>query len=210
MSFTSEIKEELTKLNSLKDEKKDFLRRVFLLDGYIANPEKEYHLEILTDEKSLADIICEILKEYNINAKVIEKKYKFATYVKEADRIALFLNIIGAHNSLFKFEDAKVVHEMNNQINRVVNCETANLSKIVNTAVRQVEAIKKIKNKLGFNDLPDNLKEIAKVRLENPEVSLMEIGKLLNPPLGKSGVNHRLKKLEEIAESLWRVYPNYM
>ena len=196
MSFTSEIKEELTKLNSLKDEKKDFLRRVFLLDGYIANPEKEYHLEIL--------------KEYNINAKVIEKKYKFATYVKEADSIALFLNIVGAHNSLFKFEDAKVVHEMNNQINRVVNCETANLSKIVNTAVRQVEAIKKIKNKLGFNDLPDNLREIAEVRLKNPEVSLLELGKLLNPPLGKSGVNHRLKKLEEIAESLWRVYPNYM
>ena len=99
---------------------------------------------------------------------------------------------------------------MNNQINRVVNCETANLSKIVNTAVRQVEAIKKIKNKLGFNNLPDNLKEIAEVRLKNPEVSLMELGKLLNPPLGKSGVNHRLKKLEEIAESLWRIYPNYM
>lgn len=202
MSFSSEIKEELTKLNSLKDEKKDFLRRVFLLDGYIANPEKEYHLEILTDEKSLADVICEILKEYGINAKVIEKKYKFATYVKEADSIALFLNIIGAHNSLFKFEDAKVVHEMNNQINRVVNCETANLSKIVNTAVRQVEAIKKIKSKLGFNNLPDNLREIAEVRLKNPEVSLLELGKLLNPPLGKSGVNHRLKKLEEIAEDL--------
>ena len=202
MSFTSEIKEELTKLNSLKDEKKDFLRRVFLLDGYIANPEKEYHLEILTDEKSLADIICEILKEYNINAKVIEKKYKFATYVKEADSIALFLNIIGSHNSLFKFEDAKIVHEMNNQINRVVNCETANLSKIVNTAVRQVEAIKKIKNKIGFNNLPNNLREIAQIRLDNPEVSLLELGKLLNPPLGKSGVNHRLKKLEEIAESL--------
>ncbi len=202
MSFSAEIKEEISKINELKEEKKDFLRRVFLLDGYIANPEKEYHLEILTDEKSLADIICEILKEYGISAKVIEKKYKFATYVKEADSIALFLNIIGAHNALFKFEDAKITHEMNNQINRVVNCETANLSKIVNTAVRQVEAIKKIKKKVGFNNLPENLREIAELRLKNPEISLLELGKLLNPPLGKSGVNHRLKKLEEIANEL--------
>lgn len=202
MSFSAEIKEELSELKSLKDEKKDFLRRVFLLDGYIANPEKEYHLEILTDEKALADIICEILKEYNITAKVIEKKYKFATYVKEADSIALFLNIIGAHKALFKFEDAKVVHEMNNQINRMVNCETANLSKIVNTAVRQIEAIKKIESEIGFGNLPDGLKEIAELRLKNPEISLMELGKLLNPPLGKSGVNHRLKKLEDIANGL--------
>ncbi len=202
MSFSAEIKEELSELKSLKDEKKDFLRRVFLLDGYIANPEKEYHLEILTDEKALADIICEILKEYNITAKVIEKKYKFATYVKEADSIALFLNIIGAHKALFKFEDAKVVHEMNNQINRMVNCETANLSKIVNTAVRQIEAIKKIESEIGFSNLPDGLKEIAELRLKNPEISLMELGKLLNPPLGKSGVNHRLKKLEDIANGL--------
>lgn len=202
MSFSAEIKEEISKLTELNDEKKDFLRRVFLLDGYIANPEKEYHLEILTDEKSLADIICEILKDYGITAKVIEKKYKFATYVKEADSIALFLNIIGAHKALFKFEDAKIVHEMNNQINRVVNCETANLSKIVNTAVRQIEAIKKIKDKVGFSNLPDNLREIAELRLNNPEISLSELGKILNPPLGKSGVNHRLKKLEEIANEL--------
>lgn len=202
MSFSAEIKEEISKLTELNDEKKDFLRRVFLLDGYIANPEKEYHLEILTDEKSLADIICEILKDYGITAKVIEKKYKFATYVKEADSIALFLNIIGAHKALFKFEDAKIVHEMNNQINRVVNCETANLSKIVNTAVRQIEAIKKIKDKVGFSNLPDNLREIAELRLNNPEISLSELGKFLNPPLGKSGVNHRLKKLEEIANEL--------
>lgn len=202
MSFSAEIKEEISKLAELNDEKKDFLRRVFLLDGYIANPEKEYHLEILTDEKSLADIICEILKDYGITAKVIEKKYKFATYVKEADSIALFLNIIGAHKALFKFEDAKIVHEMNNQINRVVNCETANLSKIVNTAVRQIEAIKKIKDKVGFSNLPDNLREIAELRLNNPEISLSELGKILNPPLGKSGVNHRLKKLEEIANEL--------
>lgn len=202
MSFSSEIKDELNQLKTDKNEKKDFLRRVFLLDGYIANPEKEYHLEILTDEKQMAVIIAELLGEFGINAKIIEKKYKFATYVKESESIALFLNIIGAHKALFKFEDAKVVHEMNNQINRVVNCETANLSKIVNTAVRQVEAIKKIDNKMGLKNLPDSLKEIAELRLKNPEMSLADLGKLLKEPIGKSGVNHRLKKLEEIAESL--------
>lgn len=202
MSFTSEIKSELIELKNDKNNKKDFLRRVFLLDGYIANPEKEYHMEILTDERDLANIICELLVEFGISAKVIEKKYKFATYVKEAESIALFLNIIGAHKALFKFEDIKVTHEMNNQINRVVNCETANLSKIVNTAVRQVEAIKKIKEKKGFKSLPENLREVAELRLENPEASLADLGKLLEKPLGKSGVNHRLKKLEEIAEGL--------
>lgn len=202
MSFSSETKDELKELKTDKNEKKDFLRRVFLLDGYIANPEKEYHLEILTDEKEMALIISELLGEFGINAKIIEKKYKFATYVKEAESIALFLNIIGAHKALFKFEDAKVIHEMNNQINRVVNCETANLSKIVNTAVRQVEAIKKIDNKMGLKNLPDNLKEIAELRLKNPEMSLADLGKLLKEPIGKSGVNHRLRKLEEIADSL--------
>jgi DNA-binding protein WhiA len=202
MSFSSEIKSELNELKNEKNEKKDFLRRVFLLDGYIANPEKEYHLEILTDQKEIASIICELLAEFGINAKIIEKKYKFATYVKEAESIALFLNIIGAHKALFKFEDAKVVHEMNNQINRVVNCETANLSKIVNTAVRQVEAIKKIDSKMGLKNLSENLREIAELRLKNPEMSLADLGKLLKEPIGKSGVNHRLKKLEEIAEGL--------
>lgn len=202
MSFSSEIKKELNELKFEKDEKKDFLRRVFLLNGYIASPDKEYHLEILTDEEELAYIICDLLKEFGINAKVIEKKYKYATYVKEAESIALFLNIIGAHRSLFKFEDAKVTHEMNNQINRVVNCETANLSKIVNTAVRQVDAIKKIDEKMGINKLPENLREIARLRLENPEMSLADLGALLKAPLSKSGVNHRLKKIEEIADSL--------
>ena len=202
MSFTSDIKDELNTLKHEKNEKKDFLRRVFLLNGYIANPEKEYHLEILTDEKELANIICELLNEFGILAKVIEKKYKYATYVKEAESIALFLNIIGAHKSLFKFEDTKVVHEMNNQVNRIVNCETANLSKIVNTAVRQVEAIKKIKEKKGFDGLPESLKEIAELRIQNPEMSLTDLGKLLKNPLSKSGVNHRLKKLEDISKEL--------
>ena len=202
MSFTSEIKDEIKLLKKENVEQKDFLRRVFLLNGSIADPEREYHLELISDSLEIAEIIKDILCDFGVNARVIEKKYNYSTYVKEAESIALFLNIIGAHNSLLKFENVKVTHEMNNQINRVVNCETANLSKIVNTAVRQIEAINKIKDKMGLSNLPKGLYEIAKLRLENPDMGLLELGKLLSPPLGKSGVNHRLKKLEEIANEL--------
>lgn len=202
MSFTAEVKNELIGLSDENNEQKDFLRKVFLLSGSVANPDKEYHLEILTDSKELADSICSLLDEFGITAKVIEKKYKFSTYIKEADSIALFLNIIGAHDALFKFEDSKIMHEMNNKINREVNCETANLSKIVDTSVRQIEAIKKLKDRNIFEKLPESLKEIANLRLENPDISLGELGKLLKTPIGKSGVNHRLKKLEEVAEDI--------
>jgi len=202
VSFTSDIKNEIMSLTEEQDNKKAFLREVFLLNGSVIDPEKEYHLEILTDDYQMAEEICKTLEFYHISAKIIEKKYKYAAYVKEAESIALFLNIIGAHNALFHFENAKVMHEMNNQINRMVNCETANLSKIVNTAIRQIEAINKIKETVGLETLPENLKEIALLRLENPEAGLAELGQMLRVPVGKSGVNHRLKKIEEIAEKL--------
>lgn len=202
MSFTLDVKNEIKKLNSEHNEKKDFLRRVFLLNGSIIDPEKEYHMEILSDSKELANVICEVLNEFGVSAKVIEKKYNYSTYVKEAESIALFLNIIGAHMALLNFENIKVTHEMNNQINRVVNCETANLSKIVNTAIRQIEAINKIKYTIGLASLPEGLREIAELRLENVDMGLEELGKLLSTPLGKSGVYHRLKKIEEIAKDL--------
>lgn len=202
MSFTSDIKNEIMTLKQEKDEQKAFLREAFLLNGSIVDPDKEYHLEILTDSYESAIKICEILAIYKISAKIIEKKYKYAAYVKEAESIALFLNIIGAHNALFQFEDSKVRHEMNNQINRMVNCETANLTKIVNAAVRQIDAINKIKDSMGLENLPENLREIALLRLENPEAGLAELGAMLRIPVGKSGVNHRLKKIEDIAEKL--------
>ena len=202
MSFSTDIKDELKLLDKDNDEKKDFLRRVFLLNGSIIDPMTEYHLEVVSDSKELAYTICDLLIEYGINAKVIEKKYNYATYVKEAESIALFLNIIGAHKALLDFENIKVMHEMNNQINRVVNCETANLSKIVNAAVRQIDAINKIKDTIGLASLPEGLREIAELRLKNPDMGLEELGKLLSKPLGKSGVNHRFKKIEEIADGI--------
>ena len=202
MSFSLDVKNELKLISKDSDEKKDFLRRVFLLNGSIIDPNKEYHLEIFSDSKELAETICDILIEFGVNAKIIEKKYNYATYIKEAESIALFLNIIGAHQALLNFENIKVMHEMNNQINRVVNCETANLSKIVNAAVRQIDAINKIKDTIGLNNLPEGLREIAELRLKNPDMGLEELGKLLSKPLGKSGVNHRFKRIEEIAENI--------
>lgn len=196
-SFTLEVKNEIEKV-SFEDETKEFLRTAFMNSGSIADPHKEYHLEILTDTIDMAQNLIDILKLFGIEAKFLEKKYKFVVYIKSSEMIALFLNIIGAHNSLFKFEDEKVMHELNNNINRVVNCETANISKIVNTSLRQIEIIKKI----GIENLPESLQEIARLRCENPEMSLKELGELLKVPLGKSGVNHKLKKIESLYSDL--------
>jgi len=192
-TFTLEVKDEIKDI-LFDEEEKEFLKNVFLMSGSIADPHKEYHLEILTDTLEMSQNIIDILKGFGIEAKFLEKKYKFVVYIKSSEMIALFLNIIGAHNSLFKFEDEKVMHELNNNINRVVNCETANISKIVNTSLRQIEIIKKI----GIENLPENLQEVARLRCENPEMSLKEIGEMLKVPLGKSGVNHKLKKIESL------------
>ena len=192
-TFTHEVKQEIRDI-FLPDEVQDFLKDYFYKNGSIGNPDKTYHLEILTDTIEEANDIIQILKSFKIKSKSIEKKYKYAVYVKDAESIALFLNIIGAHNSLFKFENAKAMHEMNNDINRIVNCETANIAKTVNTAIKHINMI----NKIGIDNLPESLKEIAKLRCENPEANLTELGNMLSKPLTKSGVNHKLKKIEEI------------
>lgn len=196
-SFTYEVKQEIKDI-FLPDETMDWLKDFFYKNGSIVNPEKAYHMELQADEIDEANEIVTILKSFKIKAKILEKKYKYTVYVKGAENIALFLNIIGAHNSLFKFENAKAMHEMNNDINRIVNCETANIAKTVNTAIRQINMIKQI----GIDNLPDSLKEIARLRCENPEANLSELGEMLTVPLTKSGVNHKLKKIELIASQM--------
>lgn len=196
-SFTREVKQEIKDI-FLPDETMDWLKDFFYKNGSIVNPEKAYHMELQADEIEEANEIVAILKDFKIKAKILEKKYKYTVYVKGAENIALFLNIIGAHNSLFKFENAKAMHEMNNDINRIVNCETANIAKTVNTAIRQINMIKQI----GIDNLPDSLKEIARLRCENPEANLSELGEMLTVPLTKSGVNHKLKKIELIASQM--------
>jgi DNA-binding protein WhiA len=179
-----------------------FIRGVFLGSGSISDPEKSYHMEFVTHHEAFSEGFKELLNAYGLNAKVIVRKNHYVVYLKEGDQIVDVLNIIGAHKTLFEFENTRVVKYMRNSVNRVVNCETANLNKTVNAAFRQTEAIEVIRDRMGLEALPDNLRAIAELRLDQPELSLTELGQQFSPPLGKSGINHRLKKLEKIAEKL--------
>jgi len=182
--------------------RKSFLRAAFLSGGSISDPEKTYHLEISTRNKMCTEIIIELLKDYDINVKIITRKGNYVAYIKEGENIVDFLNIIGAHSALMELENVRILKGMRNGVNRIVNCETANLGKTVNASVRQVDNIKLIKSTIGISNLPENLIDIANLRLENAELSLKELGEMLNPRLGKSGVNHRLRKLDELADEI--------
>lgn len=146
-------------------------------------------------------IVEEILKILGVNVKEIELKNKYSIYIKEGEEISKILAVIGASKAVLKFEDIRVKREMRGKVNRLVNCETANLNKTINASIEQIAAIKKLKKEGNFNKLNDNLKEIANLRIENPDMSLIELGKLLKEPVGKSGVNYRLKKIIEIANN---------
>ena len=182
--------------------KRSYLRGVFLGGGSVNNPEGNYHLEIITNNSEHAEAIAALLNEYDLSAKTSNRKNWFVVYLKESEQIVELLNLMGAHNALLNFENARIYKGVRNKVNRLVNCETANLNKTVNAALRQVENIKVIEQRIGLNKLPSSLREIAEMRLEYPDVSLKELGELLEPPVGKSGVNHRIRKLEKIAEKL--------
>jgi len=182
--------------------KRAYIKGAFLGGGSISNPEKTYHLEFVTHDQDYANELSDLINSYKLNSKVIQRKNSFVIYLKEGEQIVDLLNIIGAHNALLELENIRIMKEMRNNVNRIVNCETANLSKTVNAAVRQVESIKLIQNEIGLDRLPKNLKEVAKLRLAFPDESLKELGAMLNPPVGKSGVNHRLRRIEKIADEL--------
>ncbi|MBP1890391.1 DNA-binding protein WhiA [Clostridium moniliforme] len=184
------------------DTKRAYIRGAFLGGGSISNPEKTYHLEFVTHSEEYARDLCELINSCGLNSKVIQRKNSFIIYIKEGEQIVDLLNILGAHTCLLELENIRIKKEMRNNVNRLVNCETANLSKTVNAAVRQVESIKLIQENIGLQRLPKNLQEIAELRLEYPEESLKELGEMLEPPVGKSGVNHRLRKIEKIAEEI--------
>lgn len=197
--------EELTENNNdnkSDDLEKAFIRGAFLGSGTINNPEKKYHLEISLRNLESAKYILEILKKYNIDFKILEKAKCYSIYTKDGEEISKFLALIGANSSVLKFEEIRVYRDIKNNINRKVNCETANLNKIVNSSVKQINDIKYLREKEKFNELPEQLREIAEIREENPDASLEELGKLLKNPIGKSGVNHRLRKIQQIAEEL--------
>ena len=211
MSFASDIKDELLGLkmwdmnSSMKQDEqlaRLCIREAFIKSGSMNDPNKKYHLEIMFKTKKKAEEMQTLLNNFNINAKVIKREKDYMLYLKDGEEISEFLALIGANSSVIKFEEIRVLKETRNDINRLVNCETANLNKTINAAVKQIEDIKLIKKKHKFSNLPENLQEIAELRIANPDVSLVELGKMLSDPIGKSGVNHRLKKLSAIAEDL--------
>lgn len=178
------------------------VRGCFMGGGSINNPESEYHLEILFSDKNNINEVSEILEKFNINIKVLIRKDKYAIYMKDGEMISRFLALIGAKKSVLDFEEIRVIKEMKNSVNRLVNCETANLNKVVNVSVLQINDIKYIMKKNKFEQLPKSLQEIALLRLKNEHSTLTEIGKMLEKPIGKSGVNYRFKKISEFAEKL--------
>ena len=200
-----EISNEILLNKKLKNDEKlerALIRGVFLGSGNMNDPLNKYHLEVSIPNEKNVEIIKKMLEEKGINIKKLEKKKGYSLYLKDGEEISKFLAFIEANSAVLKFEEIRVIREMKNNINRKVNCETANLNKTVNAAVRQIEAIKKIKKKGKFENLPENLKEIAKLRIDNPDASLIELGQMLKKPLGKSGVNHRLNTLLQLGEEL--------
>lgn len=177
---------------------KALIRGSFLGSGSINNPEKIYHLEVIYSCEENVDYVIDILKKYDI----IMKKLNNTGYIKDGEEISEFLAFIGANSSVLKFEEIRVLRDMRNNVNRLVNCETANLNKTINAALKQIDDIKFIKNMKKFNELPKNVQEVANLRLENPDLPLAELGKMLSSPVGKSGVNYRLKVISNFADEL--------
>ena len=179
-----------------------FIRGAFIGGGSISDPGKNYHMEFVTNNEDFAKSLKDLINKLGFNCKVVSRKNNFVVYLKESEQISDLLSVIGAHNALLSLQNTKIVKAMRNNVNRIVNCETANLSKTVNASVRQIENIKLIQDTIGISSLPENLQEIARIRLEYEDMTLKELGEMLEPPIGKSGVNHRLRKIEEIANDL--------
>ncbi len=181
---------------------KSYLRGAFLAAGSVSAPDRGYHLEITAQNEREIERIRLGMESFGIKAKITNRKNHKVCYVKEAEGIADFLNLTGAHKALLDFENVRVLKNVRNNINRVVNFETANLNKTVNASLSQCEDIRLIERNMGIRSISDDLRMMAEVRIENPEASLSELGMLMTPPLGKSGVSHRLGKLHKIAEAI--------
>ena len=181
---------------------KAYIRGVFLACGSVTNPEKDYHMELVSRHRTYLKEVGSILSQYGIRTSLIKRKNTIVLYTKESESVTTFLNIIGANKALMELENIRVVKELRNEVNRKVNCDVSNLRKLSDAAQTQISAIRKIQEKIGLETLPENLMKMAQVRLENPDLSIKELGELLIPPVGKSGVYHRLVKLTKMAEEL--------
>lgn len=182
--------------------KRAFIRGAFLAGGSISDPNKSYHFEIVCTSLAQAGQLRDAINSFQMDAKIVARKKYQVVYLKEGAQIVDILNVMEAHVALMNLENVRILKEMRNSVNRKVNCETANISKTVNAAVKQLADIAYIREKAGLSCLPDNLREAANVRLEYPDATLVELGRMLNPPVGKSGMNHRLRRISEIADTL--------
>ena len=182
--------------------KRAFIRGAFLASGSVSDPVKTYHFEIVCLSEAKAKQLQMIMETFNINARVIKRRKYFVVYVKDSSQVVDLLNIMGAYNALMDMENVRIVKDMRNNVNRKVNCETANINKTVSAAVKQIEDIRFIQMSSAFDELPESLQEMAELRVRYPEATLAELGQLLDTPVGKSGVNHRLKKISLFADEL--------
>ena len=182
--------------------KRAFIRGAFLAAGSMSDPKKAYHFEIVCAAEPMAEQIRELMSSFSIDAKIVQRKKSYVVYLKEGSQIVDILNIMEAHVSLMELENVRILKEMRNTVNRKVNCETANLNKTVSAAVKQLEDITYLRDTIGLEKLSEGLEEVALARLSHPDASLKELGALLSPPVGKSGVNHRLRKLGDLAEKV--------
>ncbi|MGX7203849.1 DNA-binding protein WhiA [Enterococcus pingfangensis] len=201
MMFQAHIANEIKQ----SDEKtRAYLRGAFLASGSVNNPEtSRYHLEISSIYEEHNQDICDLLNQFELNARTLERRNGFITYLKGAEKIADFLTLIGATNSMLKFEDVRIVRDMRNSVNRLVNCETANMNKTIDAASRQIENIHFIEATVGLQSLPEKLQEIAELRIQNPEISLKELGEMIpSGAISKSGINHRIRKINDFADNL--------
>jgi hypothetical protein len=198
--FTPGIDKRIIRNNCCK---RAYLRGAFLAGGSVNNPEgSSYHLEISSMYEEHCQALCKLANRFGLNARCIERKKGFVFYIKEGEKIIELLNIIGAHQSLLRFEDVRIMKDMRNSVNRLVNCETANLNKTIGAAVRQIDNIRLLEREIGLENLPDKLREVAEIRIQHPDMNLKEIGELLKGSVSKSGVNHRLRKIDELAEKI--------
>lgn len=177
-----------------------YLRGAFLSVGSISDPNKGYHLEFVSSREDMAKQLQAVMENFSIRAKIVRRKKYYVVYLKESEEIVDLLNVCEAHVSLMNLENLRILKDVKNSVNRRVNCETANIEKTVNAALRQISDIAYLRDHYGLSGLPEPLRQMAEVRLENPDAPLKDLGQLLDPPVGKSGVNHRLRKLSELAQ----------
>ncbi|MBQ9984623.1 MAG: DNA-binding protein WhiA [Lachnospiraceae bacterium] len=182
--------------------KKAFVRGLFLAAGSVNDPQKAYHFEIVVHNRELAEEIKQIINSFSLDSKVVKRKKYYVIYLKEGSMIVDILSVMEAHISLMDMENVRILKDMRNDINRRVNCETANIKKTVNAARRQIEDIEYIEQTKGLKYLNDSLRQLAEIRLEEPDANLQELGQMIDPPVSKSGVNHRLRKISSIANKL--------